>query len=293
MRHRKELRDLRSQITQKKKNATKKTRKAVNEECLELEQNVKEHQQDELDELLGQNFKTDEDGIELNEAADCAGSEQGRQDAIAASVQQKLDGLNLAEPTDSAGVSRRPNRQKARLARRTAEQEAAAVEAEKEVADLPDLRAKERAKMIKEIELRAFVEKDIRSDGHCLYAAVADQLQMEATKSEPQAALGYQTIRHAAASFISAHHNDFVPFLEEPLEDYVHKVRDTAEWGGQLELSALARAYKIAINVLQAEGRVEKIVDPENEDGGQEIWLAYYRHSFGLGEHYNSLRKKP
>ena len=38
-------------------------------------------------------------------------------------------------------------------------------------------------------------------------------------------------------------------------------------------------------------GRVEKI-----EGGGEErekkvAWLAYYRHGFGLGEHYNSLRK--
>jgi OTU domain-containing protein 6 len=42
--HRKELRDLQSKITQKKKQASKKTRKGVNEECDRLEQELKDTQ---------------------------------------------------------------------------------------------------------------------------------------------------------------------------------------------------------------------------------------------------------
>ena len=81
----------------------------------------------------------------------------------------------------------------------------------------------------------------------------------------------------------------FVPFLDEPLNDYLHKVRDTAEWGGQVELMALANAYGIIINVIQGDGRLEKI-EPGQGTDCKSIWLAYYRHGFGLGEHYNSLR---
>jgi OTU domain-containing protein 6 len=90
---------------------------------------------------------------------------------------------------------------------------------------------------------------------------------------------------------MEAHPNDFVGFLEEPIEAYARKIKDTAEWGGQLELQAIAKSYNVDINVLQADGRIEKITSGGSEDGHKTIWLAYYRHSFGLGEHYNALNK--
>jgi OTU domain-containing protein 6 len=50
--------------------------------------------------------------------------------------------------------------------------------------------------------------------------------------------------------------------------------------------------------VVQRGSRVEVVSpaqDGENGEGEEEgkktIWLAYYRHGYGLGEHYNSLRK--
>ncbi|KAK5345969.1 OTU protein, partial [Exophiala xenobiotica] len=102
----------------------------------------------------------------------------------------------------------------------------------------------------------------------------------------------YQNVRYAAAEFMAANSDDFAAFMEEPLESYVQKIRDTAEWGGQLELQAISRAYTIDINVLQADGRVEKIsCGTEKAADTRDVWLAYYRHSFGLGEHYNALKK--
>ena len=99
-------------------------------------------------------------------------------------------------------------------------------------------------------------------------------------------------MRAAAADYIDLHQDDFVPFLEEPLPEYLRRVRDTGEWGGQLELMALAKTYGANINVLQDFGRVEKI-ESSTEDSGKVMWLGYYKHGFGLGEHYNSLRKMP
>jgi OTU domain-containing protein 6 len=98
-------------------------------------------------------------------------------------------------------------------------------------------------------------------------------------------------VRKAAATYIEGHPDDFVPFLDEPLEDYIHKIRDTAEWGGHLELLALAKTYNVEICVLQ-NGAAQKI-EPGTENKPETIYLAYYRHGFGLGEHYNSLRKAP
>jgi len=122
----------------------------------------------------------------------------------------------------------------------------------------------------------------------------SSEQQHQHTKSEP-----YRQVRHAAAEFMTQHPDDFSAFMEEPFGSYIAKIRDTAEWGGQLELQAIARSYNIDINVLQADGRVEKITSSAsgldgNGDVSKEenaIWLAYYRHSFGLGEHYNALKK--
>jgi OTU domain-containing protein 6 len=157
--------------------------------------------------------------------------------------------------------------------------------------------------MLQKFEVHGLSEKEIRPDGHCLYSAFADQLEELGMALEPATVPngvegrrdempGYSRVRIVAARFISEHPDDFIPFLEEPLNEYVHKIHDTAEWGGQLELLALARAYGVQINVLQGDGRIVSVGSGESTCDGREIWLAYYRHSFGLGEHYNSLRKR-
>jgi OTU domain-containing protein 6 len=53
-RHRKEQRDLVARTTQKKKSATKKTRKGVTDECDRLEQELKERQAQEVAALSGE-----------------------------------------------------------------------------------------------------------------------------------------------------------------------------------------------------------------------------------------------
>lgn len=156
------------------------------------------------------------------------------------------------------------------------------------------MKQQERDRMLSYMKERGLQEKEIRADGHCLYSAIADQLDQLGVPlgSSPGDApsVPYKLTRSAAADWIEKHPDDFAPFLEEPMDEYLHKVRDTGEWGGQLELLALAKSYGVEINVLQDFGRVEKI-EPEGDAGEKRIWLGYYKHGFGLGEHYNSLRK--
>ena len=167
-------------------------------------------------------------------------------------------------------------------------------QAAEEANNLPDLKQQERERMLSYMKERGLEEKEIRADGHCLYSAVADQLAQldipigKAPGSEPE--IPYKITRSAAAGWIENHPDDFEPFLEEPMPEYLRKIRETGEWGGQLELLALAKSYGVEINVLQDFGRVEKI-EPEGGAAGKKIWLGYYKHGFGLGEHYNSLRK--
>lgn len=322
-RHRKEQRDLQARITQKKKSATKKTRKGVNDECATLERELKERQAQEVAALLSPTGHEDGSTAEPQPSEDNTPAADGTaeiaaKDAESTDLPSALQSLSVSSPasetpTNGAPVSgaRKPNRQKARLARRAAEQEAAAQQAEAEAANLPDLRAQERKKMLALLQQHGLVEKEIRADGHCLYSAVADQMGAAGLglrprvgvtvidgdageeKGEEDGAPEYKRTRRAAAEFMRSNPDDFAPFLEEPLEGYLRKVRDTGEWGGHLELLALARAYGVKINVLHADGRIDTIEPGTGVKEEKVIWLAYYKHGFGLGEHYNSLRKAP
>lgn len=294
--HRHELKDLQSKITQKKKSATKKTRKGVNDECAELEQRLKAKQQFELSGFSGnENISGEAVERDLEEVAEPPRETETKTD-------RSTDALLVSNGSPNPITAKKPSRQKARLARRAAEQETAAAQAAKEAEDLPNLRTKERDTMRGHYTSRGLEEQDIRSDGHCLYAAIADQLLDANIGLQPRIDIqglntddlitkpDYGAARQVAASYISANPDDFAPFLEEPLEDYVRTIRETGEWGGHLELMALAKAYDVKINVLHGNGQVDTI-ERASQDDAKSLWLAYYRHSFGLGEHYNSLRK--
>ncbi|KAL8950336.1 MAG: hypothetical protein Q9222_003622 [Ikaeria aurantiellina] len=298
-RHKQEAKDLQGRITQKKKSATKKTRKGVNDECAELERQLKVQQDLEIAEF---------DGI-------AGGGSPLGVDASSTDVQVEqmvVDSTTEEKQTEAPAVSsvqsrderiKKPNRQKARLARRAAEQAEATAEASKEAQDLPDLRQQECDAMRAQYDSRGLAEHEIRSDGHCLYAAIADQLVIREQALEPKDPISdmqrikessiapYQITRIVTASYISDHSADFEPFLEESMDGYVRKIRETGEWGGHLELLALAKAYNVNINVLQSSGHVEKIEAWPGETRPA-LWLSYYHHNFGLGEHYNSLRPR-
>ncbi|KAK8131242.1 OTU-like cysteine protease [Apiospora sp. TS-2023a] len=297
-RHRKEQRDLQSRITSKKKNATKKTRKGVNDECAQLEHQLKERQQQEIAALSGESNdavddaepeEPNKDGDDVNTANDTNGlAEQLQQTSISGPTAE-------SQQQQQQQPGKKRNRQKERLQRRAAEQEAAALAAEEEAANMTDHRKIEKTYMLKEFKTHGLAEKEIQPDGHCLFSAVADQLRENSVPLEGAAAeLPYRTVRRRATDYMRAHEDDFAPFMEDDFGSYVAKIRDTAEWGGQLELMALARSYGVEIKVVQ-EQRTETI-DPGELSGDGEgerktIWLAYYRHGYGLGEHYNSLRK--
>ena len=54
---------------------------------------------------------------------------------------------------------------------------------------MPDARARERAAMLAAAGARLGLrEREVRADGHCLYAAVADQLQARGVPLLPRAA---------------------------------------------------------------------------------------------------------
>lgn len=303
-RHRKEQRELQGLITQKKKSAPKKLRKGVNDECAKLEAELRERQENEIAELGG------EDGANQLSDSDSEEEQQEELETPAKTNDRNTDRItngvsSLVVDDEHEGSSAQPaggkkrNRQKERLARRAAERDEEVAKAAEEAANMPDPRAKEQEIMETAMKAKGLLMIPIRADGHCLYSAVADQLKARQIglypRIRPDVVNGeepYRTVRRTTAAYITENKDDFEPFLEEPLDTYVRKVGETAEWGGQLELTALAKAYEVDIGVLDGNGGVHDIEgSKEKDDESNKIWLAYYRHGFGLGEHYNSLRK--
>ena len=314
--HRKEQKDLQGRITQKKKSATKKTRKGINDECERMQRDLSEKQQAEIAQLNGDPAEGLENlSLEDDQPAD---DEDSKQDKPTEEPQEAEPTAESTPEPSSASNSRKPNRQKARLARRAAEQAAQSAAAAEEAATQTNYRGNEQEAMDAVFKKLGLKEIEVTPDGHCLYSAVAKQLDESGLGLRPDPSRivlqpstqsridtvaspqhdGYRAVRAVTADFIMEHKEDFEAFMEEPLESYTRKIKLTAEWGGQLELQAIARAYGVEINVVQKDGRLEKIESGDSDSFDEEekrkrvIWLAYYRHTYGLGEHYNALVKK-
>ena len=291
-RHRKEAKELQNRITQKKRQATKKTRKGVNDECANMERDLKDKQAEELAALRGDT---------VDDTPDSESEDEQSKDEVDGII-EKLEGAAISQPSppptdETSGPKPKRNRQKERLARRAAEAEAEALKAEEEAVKQPNWKKQERTAMEAAFKKHSLREREIRADGHCLYSSIADQLTTHGidigalNEAEKTESFWYKPVRRKAAMYILDHRDEFEGFLEEPVISYTSKIERTAEWGGHLELVALAKSYGVEINVLQ-DGKIDKIEPGEEAEGERKsIWLAYYHHGYGLGEHYNSLRK--
>ncbi|CAH0479684.1 unnamed protein product [Peronospora belbahrii] len=142
--------------------------------------------------------------------------------------------------------------------------------------------------------------KDIPSDGHCMYHAVADQIKQKSLLVADEMA-GFQYLRKLTSEYMLAHPDDFLPFMaldksvdgaDDAFTSYCDRVATTAEWGGQLELRALACALRTPIEVFSAERDVLVMGDEFVGDGDENmpmLQLTYHLHYYTLGEHFNSV----
>ncbi|GLT95810.1 hypothetical protein SLE2022_134720 [Rubroshorea leprosula] len=80
----------------------------------------------------------------------------------------------------------------------------------------------------------------------------------------------------------------------ERFENYYKEVESTAAWERQLELGALTHCLRKHIMIFSGSfPDVEMGKEYKAETGSDSlkgsIMLSYHRHTFGLGEHYNSV----
>ncbi|GMM34715.1 Otu2 protein [Saccharomycopsis crataegensis] len=293
--HRKELKDLQATVTGMKKQANKKNRKQVNKKCQELEDNLKSKHQQELKDLKKE-LGGEEDDEEENDDDEFSPEKLLQQLELEKKEEEgEIDAESVKKQKEEAAMApgdqkkKKRNRQKERLAKRAAEQDKIREEAQSEAMNQVDYGAIEKQSLDQLCEKMKLVQYDILPDGNCLFASIGDQLKMRHGIE-----VEVKELRRRAADYIKKHESQFQPFLfdEETLtmgnlDEYVEKIKNTSEWGGDMEILALSKEFDVPISVLMS-GRAAHHV---NEDGsGSELKLVYYKHVYGLGEHYNSLR---
>lgn len=278
--HRKEARDLQSQITGMKKQATKSTRKEVNSKCQNLQDALKIRHEQEIKELEGSPEGDEQEEVTPEQLLEQLGLSDRHEPQ---QLPQQAQGA-VGEPRKG-----RRNRQKEKLAKREAEIARIKEEARLEALEQPDLKKIEQDAIDQLCAVNLLQPYDIIPDGHCLFASIRDQLEVRHGASE----LDIYKLRALACEYIRQHQEDFVPYMfdEETMQlkdvaAYTEEMEKTAKWGGELEILALSKQFDCPISVMMS-GRAKHVV---NESGnGPELKLVYYKHTYALGEHYNSL----
>lgn len=272
-----ELRVFEEEAADLRKKATGKKKKQVN---FDLEQRLADMQYRhrlELDEADGEGATDEEETGTADPpeeprgptAAEVAAARKAKEDADAEKRRAKA-----AKKRDKKAAKASAEREKdRRIASETAALEASS-ERKFELEAIDRKLAAER--------LRVF---EVAADGHCLYRSVAHQLG--------DGAADFAALRHLCATYMETHKDDFLAFValdaddpDSAFADHVAKVRATSEWGGQPELLALSRALHRPIHVHSRDAPLLKMGD--DEDGGAPLVVAYHRHYYALGEHYNS-----
>ncbi|CAO3599486.1 unnamed protein product [Absidia cylindrospora] len=192
----------------------------------------------------------------------------------------------------AAMAGKKPNRAKLKKERREQEMQRLRDEAEKEAenqVDMGQLESDSISELLVPMKLRV---QEITADGHCLYNAVGAQLLKRYNDKN-----SYQDLRKAAADYMRQHPDDFIPFLykdngdmfsADDLEQYCNDIENTARWGGQMEILALSNAKQVPIHIIQMGAPVLKVNDETYADK-KPLKLAYHKHLYSLGAHYNSL----
>ena len=121
-------------------------------------------------------------------------------------------------------------------------------------------------------------------DGNCLFRSISDQL----TSSEH----AHDNVREALCDFVEANQPDFEPFIEddEPFDDYLERMRNDGEWGGNFELAAAVQCFGINIVVHNFQAPRYQLTCHDASKAVENVGGGTIHLSYHDGEHYNSCR---
>lgn len=251
----------------------------------------------DIDNLRYEQAETHRDEIDSLEDR-FSGKDAASQGDVAASSAKPPMASNL-EPVETEAEIAKRKKEKALKKK----QNKAAKEREKEEAR--ELARAEEGPSARQLELEALGARlsklrpslrmvEVPGDGHCLYRSVADQVRSvrpDLFQWRRPLEFSHEEIRCLCADEMLGAPGKYEPFAElngdEGFADYCRRVRESADWGGQLELTALSSALGISIVVHRANESTMTI--GEGIGHGAPLQVAYLKHYYTLGEHYNSV----
>lgn len=268
-RHRKERKDLQAKIQELKKTSKsdKKKKKESLEEIARLESELEKRHAEELN-ALNRERKESESTVEGDHDHEEGSDKKNRQ---------------------SKAQRRREKKEKE-------ERDREAMILAAEAMNINTARQKEYLAILQLLQGRNLTMHDIPSDGNCLYNAVNHQLNITGRK-----VFDVSSLRSMTAEYILANKDSLLMYMTNPetnnpltdaeFEKYCDSVKNTAAWGGQIEIKALSHTLHVPIEVIQAEG--PPTVQGEEDFKGPNLVLTYHRHMYSLGEHFNSTKSAP
>jgi OTU domain-containing protein 6 len=273
LRHKSELKSLLAQPA-KAIGAKKKQKEDAQEmEKLHAEQ-LKDLERKEKEETEREENGGGEDGAQ---------SESAGEDGAAPAASSAASSSTAAAASASSSSGRQPSRAQHKKARAAEKAAARTSELRELTKDMIDARAIEDGKIRERMEQERQKTKDegklrvreMVSDGHCLYRAVADQVQRHHLSRDlplDDNAHPFMAMRQLAAAYIDKHRSEFEPFMlvedangkpveltEETWRKYLKDLVDEelAVWGGHQEAVALSKALQRCIVIWSADGRME------------------------------------
>ena len=212
-------------------------------------------------------------------------------------MQRLLEELKIDEENPAAQVQRVTKAQRRRQNKEKKELEQDKERAQMKESGGPSSRELEIQRINDKLSHHGLEIKPVASDGHCMYRAIADQLAKNASGSHESVTTSsspHLLLRAMCVEMLRQRRAEFEPFMtlgEESFESYCNKVGKTAEWGGQLELRALAQALQETIVVVSATAD-DVVMGEEFSAAGRDraLTISFHQHYFSLGEHYNSTQ---
>lgn len=211
-------------------------------------------------------------------------TENQTQQTTAVNMVGTISNAKLMPPETNQKKPSRAQRRRAMKAAKEKEHEERIAQEKKSLVSNREIEYKKLQELLAKSNLTI---KEITPDGNCLYNAVNDQLKRRGHAITYTA----ESLRNLTADYIQTHSEEFVPFMDSTVnfDEYVQRIRATTEWGGQLEIQALANALRIPIWIYSADAPIIKMGENYKETP---LLLAYHKHAYTMGEHYNSIVEK-
>lgn len=151
-------------------------------------------------------------------------------------------------------------------------------------------RSQEHFKISETLKTLDLLPYEIPADGNCMFYALQHQLQARGLLQS------LEDLRETASSYMGRHEQDFLPYLVHPrtgdmlssqeFGKYCEEIKMNGVWGGMHEAHAISSALEVPIKILQSD--VRPITFGEMYER-EPVILLYYKHKYGLGEHYDSV----